>query len=165
MIFKIIGARLRYFRYKYVKQYIIGENILEVGSSDAYLKKIINNKNVVCSDIIPKHNVEVQNVEKLAFNDNSFDTVLCMEVLEHVDNPINALKELKRVNKKRLIISVPYEPWYTLWRLLIWEKEHVWSIRPSIFKKNLGSPTMEKTIILGRYYVGIWDKNVKKNNS
>ena len=24
---------------------------------------------------------------------------------------------------------------------------------------------MEKTIILGRYYVGIWDKNMKKNNS
>jgi len=45
--------------------------------------------------------------EDLDFADNSFDTVLLFEVLEHVEKPQNILKEAKRVARKNVLITVP----------------------------------------------------------
>ncbi|MHA1755963.1 MAG: class I SAM-dependent methyltransferase [Promethearchaeota archaeon] len=49
-------------------------------------------------------------IENLPFCNNSFDLVLCSEVLEHLPEEIyqRALSELKRVAKKYLLITVPY---------------------------------------------------------
>ena len=48
---------------------------------------------------------------QLPFTDSSFDLVILSEVLEHLDNPAQALKEIKRILKKGsvLIVSVPYK--------------------------------------------------------
>jgi ubiquinone/menaquinone biosynthesis C-methylase UbiE len=48
----------------------------------------------------------------LPFDDNSFDVVGCFEVLEHLIDPRQALKELTRVAGKAVIISVPHEPFF-----------------------------------------------------
>lgn len=45
--------------------------------------------------------------EQLPFNNNSFDTVIMFELLEHVQNPSEILKEAKRVAKKNILITVP----------------------------------------------------------
>lgn len=49
-------------------------------------------------------------IEKIPLDDNSFDCVTCLEVIEHI--PFNnyklALSELARVAKKYLIVSVPF---------------------------------------------------------
>jgi ubiquinone/menaquinone biosynthesis C-methylase UbiE len=49
-------------------------------------------------------------IYKLPYKDNSFDVVLCTEVLEHLDNPEKAVAELHRVTRRYGIISVPNEP-------------------------------------------------------
>lgn len=50
----------------------------------------------------------------IPFKDDSFDLVICSEVLEHLEYPEKALEELERVTKKNCIISVPHEPWFML---------------------------------------------------
>jgi len=45
--------------------------------------------------------------DRLPFNDNSFDTVIMFELLEHVQYPDRILKEAKRVGKKNILITVP----------------------------------------------------------
>jgi len=57
-------------------------------------------------------------VYELPYKDNSFDLVLCTEVLEHLDKPEIALKELVRVSKKYLVISVPNEPFFMFAQLV-----------------------------------------------
>jgi len=49
-------------------------------------------------------------VHKLPFNDNSFDVAMCNHVLEHVDDDIQALSEIKRVLRKGgwAILQVPF---------------------------------------------------------
>ena len=49
-------------------------------------------------------------IEELPYADNSFDIVTCMEVLEHIPDPIfePALAELRRVCRGQLIITVPF---------------------------------------------------------
>lgn len=59
----------------------------------------------------------------LPFENNSFDTVACTEVLEHVPEPLRALKEMQRVltHDGHLILTVPmhwprHEIPYDFWR-------------------------------------------------
>ena len=53
-------------------------------------------------------------LNNLPFDDGAFNLVVCLEVLEHVGSPDNALRELHRVTNQYLLASVPNEPW---WRL------------------------------------------------
>ena len=156
-MFKFIYNLLRKKRYKHIKKFLIGNTILEIGSTDSYLKEVVKNKKILCTDIIPRKDVIKQDVENLKFENNSFDCALCLEVLEHTKNPVKALNELKRVAKRRVVISIPYEPWFTFWRFMIWEKEHLWAIRPKLLKIYLGKPSHEETFLLKRYYIGVWD--------
>ena len=43
----------------------------------------------------------------LPFEDKSFDCVMCMDTLEHVDDPHLLLGELLRVSSKHVIVSLP----------------------------------------------------------
>jgi len=54
---------------------------------------------------------KVGNITNLPFNDKEFDTVCCLEVLEHISSDIFhiILQELTRVAKRNIIITVPYK--------------------------------------------------------
>jgi 2-polyprenyl-3-methyl-5-hydroxy-6-metoxy-1,4-benzoquinol methylase len=65
-------------------------------------------------NLFPDADITVQDIYKLPYAVDSFDLVLCMEVLEHLPNPDQAIKSLKHVARGRLIFSVPHEPWFRL---------------------------------------------------
>jgi ubiquinone/menaquinone biosynthesis C-methylase UbiE len=54
----------------------------------------------------------------LPFGDQSFDLVVCLEVLEHLPEPARALRELRRVARAGCLLSVPHEPFFRLGNLL-----------------------------------------------
>lgn len=64
--------------------------------------------------LFPNLTLREESVYELPYKDNSFDFVICTEVLEHLKEPTKALKEILRVSKKYLIISVPNEPLFML---------------------------------------------------
>ena len=47
-----------------------------------------------------------------SFTNNSFDIVICAHVLEHLANPEEVVKEIRRVSKKLLILICPLEKPY-----------------------------------------------------
>lgn len=51
----------------------------------------------------------------LPFAEGSFDLVVCLEMLEHLERPQDVLREARRVSRRFLITSVPREP---IWRVL-----------------------------------------------
>ncbi len=61
--------------------------------------------------------LEIMNVIDLKLEDASWDTVLCMEVLEHLDviDFPKALHELRRVCRGTLIVTVPYKEPEPVW--------------------------------------------------
>lgn len=65
----------------------------------------------------PDITIKKGNIYDLPYKDETFDLVICTEVLEHLDEPKKALQELRRVSKKYLILSVPNEPWFTFQRI------------------------------------------------
>lgn len=62
----------------------------------------------------PNINLKQGDIYKLPYRDNSFDLLICTEVLEHLQNPQKAIAELKRVTSKYVVFSVPNEPFFTL---------------------------------------------------
>lgn len=53
-------------------------------------------------------------ITALPFEDDSFDVVCCLEVLEHLHEPDRALRELVRVARRGLVLTVPQEPIFCL---------------------------------------------------
>lgn len=50
------------------------------------------------------------NAHALPFEDNQFDLVVAVEVLEHLDDPVQGLREIARVGTRHVVLSVPREP-------------------------------------------------------
>jgi len=103
--------------------------ILEVGCGEGHLINFIKNKKNVCDiealdlseeilnigrSLYPDINFIFGSVYQLPYNDNSKDLLIACELLEHLDKPIAALKEINRVAKKNIILSVPREPYWSL---------------------------------------------------
>ena len=53
-------------------------------------------------------------VYTLPFAAQAYDLVLCLEVLEHLPDPGRALREIRRVARHGLLLSVPHEPFFRL---------------------------------------------------
>lgn len=53
----------------------------------------------------------MMDVSQMDFHDEEFDVVICMEVLEHLEQAAfpHALSELRRVCSRQLLMSVPYD--------------------------------------------------------
>lgn len=64
--------------------------------------------------------VSMSDITRLPFQDESFDVVICSEVLEHIPDHVQAVREIVRVLKpgKSLVVSVPrYMPERICWAL------------------------------------------------
>jgi len=104
---------------------IQGETVLDVGCGTGFLldhlKRARPDLALTGVDFIieegtrtrhPDIRFEQANIEKLPFADASFDTVVCTHVLEHILEFRQALSELRRIARRRLIIVVPQEREY-----------------------------------------------------
>lgn len=69
--------------------------------------------------LFPNIKFEKHNIYKLPMKNDSYDLVMCTEVLEHLEKPDKALKELIGVSKKYLALSVPNEPFFSLKNLIV----------------------------------------------
>ncbi|MCY4042835.1 MAG: methyltransferase domain-containing protein [Candidatus Dadabacteria bacterium] len=99
-----------------IQSCIVGDKVLEVGCGRGFLSSLLAEKyKVTACDFVDKPDFAAknefvfkrENVEKLSFDNDEFDTVVCAHTLEHVINISTAVSELRRVAAKRLIIIVP----------------------------------------------------------
>ncbi|MEO0601206.1 MAG: class I SAM-dependent methyltransferase [Myxococcota bacterium] len=70
-----------------------------------------------CRAAVPGVEARVASAVDLPYDDDAFDVVICLEVLEHLDEPHVAVEELARVSRGHLVLSVPWEPWFQLGNL------------------------------------------------
>ncbi len=78
----------------------------------------INPRNIeLLRDRLPTHPVVEGDIETMPFADDSFGTVICTEVLEHVPDPATAIREFRRILRPGgvLIGSVPARS--PIWKL------------------------------------------------
>ena len=103
-------------------------NILEIGCGKGDILNSIDNKfdfklqgvdiekHIIreAAQIYPNINFQQGDGINLSFEDDSFDLVLILEVLEHVEHIKDFILGAKRVARKHLIFSVPREPLFQI---------------------------------------------------
>jgi ubiquinone/menaquinone biosynthesis C-methylase UbiE len=99
-----------------LKQHIVLGTLLEVGCGSGKVHAILNIPTYIGCDIstemLKLHAAAFPAAElhhqtdpyKLPFDNESFDTVLCVSVLQHVEHPDSLITELCRVARKKLIV-------------------------------------------------------------
>jgi 2-polyprenyl-3-methyl-5-hydroxy-6-metoxy-1,4-benzoquinol methylase len=92
----------------YYKDFLKGR-VLDVGCDQGILRLLIDDMEYVGIDSqgLPDIQLNLEEVECLPFEDQSFECVLCIDVLEHLDNLHLVFGELVRVAGQYLIISLP----------------------------------------------------------
>lgn len=55
----------------------------------------------------PDLKIDIDNTIPMPLDDNSYDTVVCTEVLEHIENIHDIFSEMVRITKKYIILSLP----------------------------------------------------------
>lgn len=130
------------------------EKIIDVGCGEGFTLSLFREKGIgkmlegidssvtaieLGKELAPGMTLSVGDIYRLPYPDGAFDLVICSEVLEHLENPAAALKELVRVSGKYCLFSVPNEPWFRLANFLRGKNisrwgndiEHInhWSVR------------------------------------
>lgn len=126
-----------------------GTKVLEVGCGRGYLSNLLSLEGHqvtgvdihIENDLVNKFN-NIQfiegNIQKLPFENHSFDTVICTHTLEHVQDIYGALIELRRVTKNRLIICIPKQrPYKYTFNLHIHFFPYKWTIEAVFGTKNI----------------------------
>jgi ubiquinone/menaquinone biosynthesis C-methylase UbiE len=138
---------------------IQGLKILDAGCGEGHLSEKLVNSNrgykVYGTDLYPlalekakkrcpKAKFLKQNLNKIEFDDNYFDIVICSGVIEHIRGYKESIKEMKRVTKNNglLIISIPNEPLWTFTRFILGRKpakipDHINTFTPKKLKKEV----------------------------
>lgn len=103
-----------------IEKYAKGD-LLDLGCGTVPLYNVYKSKveTVTCvdwADSVHKNihlDIETDISKKLPLEDDSFDTIILSDVLEHVPYPLELIKETKRILKKdgRLIMTTPYTYW------------------------------------------------------
>jgi len=110
------------FRFQKAISFIKGNKILDAGCGNGFMLQMLSkNKKLklngfdlspdrikISKKNAPKAKIYQDSLYNISQKDQSFDTVLCLEVIEHIKEYQKAIKEILRITKKRAIISVPY---------------------------------------------------------
>lgn len=124
------------------KTYLLEDPIVEMGSllvkgqeNLANIRPYFKGKDYIGCDMRKGAGVDrIENVENLTFKDNSVPTIIMLETLEHVQNPIKAVKECYRVLKDNGILIIS-----SLMNFPIHDfPNDYWRFTPSAFKYLLG---------------------------
>lgn len=93
----------------------------QIGISD--LRQLFQKKEYIGCDAVMGVGVDqIEDIEQLTFEDESIPTVLCLDTIEHIANPLQAMTEIRRIVAKDGIVvltshmyaPVHYDPDY--WR-------------------------------------------------
>jgi SAM-dependent methyltransferase len=96
--------------------------ILDIGTSERFAKELrpykdwFTGKNYLAGGYNPKNNFGEYNcdlhidIENIPYEDNTVDSIICIEVLEHVSNPFNAIEEIYRTLKPgvKVFLTTPF---------------------------------------------------------
>ena len=122
LVYNSREERAEYIWKKYGE--FLPDNVLDVGCGNAHLRKYVaSNYTGVDFTGNPDIRIDLEQGE-LPFTDNSFYSVVCTDVLEHLENIHKIFLELIRVSKRYVIISLPNN-WTSIFEYILTGKANL----------------------------------------
>ena len=124
---------------------VTGPRVLEVGCNEGWVAKAINEERGFDVVAVDNRDYAIQqskenfgidvvraDVNALPFADGEFDCVVAGEILEHLQNPGAGLKEIFRVSKGHVILTIPIGKYWND------EQTHAWQINGGMVEHEVG---------------------------
>jgi len=107
------------------------QNLAEIGYAD--FRPFFKGKQYIGCDLEKGPGVDrIENIEKTSFGDAAIATILCLETIEHVEDPIRAIKEIYRIlNRDGILVITSHMYWS------IHHRCDYWRFTPKCFKNIL----------------------------
>lgn len=99
--------------------FLEGRSILDVGADRCHLRDLLDDRATYWGIGLggtPDQQVDLE-AGPIPFGDRAYDTVVCLDVLEHLANPHETFDELCRVAREHVIVSLP-NPWADAYKAL-----------------------------------------------
>lgn len=148
-------------RYREIARMTPVGSVLDFGCGEGFLGRILQDRGCsvtgcdISDELLDKCPFPARKLnlnEPTDFEDDQFETVVSSDVLEHLEDPVSALREMQRIASRNVIVSVPNSKGYFLFRLMPslenpHEKYsphlHHWNLKT--FPMPPGMPLVEKT--------------------
>lgn len=125
----------KYFINNFLKTLILAlenltiDKVLDVGCGEGFVLSELRNRNIgsqlvgidsseqaldMGKKLFPQLSLKKGDIYNMPYENNSFDLVICTEVMEHLEEPDKALDEVVRISKKYCLLSVPNEPTFMI---------------------------------------------------
>lgn len=145
------------------KKLVTGK-VIDIGSKNRRYDYLFPDVEITAIDknIETRADVFFGDIEKgLPFEDNSFDSILCLEVFEYLNDVDAALKEIRRILKPScyVLVSLPF---------FYHEHEDNQRLTQTFLSSKLKEFSDSKIIRIGNGWTAIWDilrKKLFKNHS
>ncbi len=94
---------------------------VDIECSDVFAKEY---KLMWCEkELTPLTPIKYEDIINLSYSENTFDIVHCRNALDHIEDPLRAVEELKRVSKKSVILLHAPD------QMVRYGGHHTWNIR------------------------------------
>ena len=102
-------------RIKYVAERfapLLAGKVADIGCDQGFLRSLRPDLEYTGVDLAESADLrcDLETGLPLPFADNHFDTVMCIDVLEHLDNLYEVVAEIRRLSKRHVVIS-----WHNCW--------------------------------------------------
>lgn len=139
-----------------------GATVLDIACGTGFLsQKLAENQKVTGADFVLPEDIQSNfpsiewdevDLTKLPYENKAFDTVVCTHTLEHVIDLPQAISELRRVCRERLIIVLPCQrPYQYSFDLHIHFFRYDWQV-DNVLRRSRASPNHELTKLGGDWY-------------
>ena len=122
--------------------------ILNIGSGgEEFLKKALPTRDVFDIDITGKADlvIDLEKVTSFDFADNTFDVVVALDLLEHIENLHAMLEEMLRCSDRFILISLPNPCTYFIRLLKNQTRDITDANQRGVYEKFYGSPNSKPT--------------------
>jgi 2-polyprenyl-3-methyl-5-hydroxy-6-metoxy-1,4-benzoquinol methylase len=83
-------------------------SVLDVGCGNSNLRQLLSTRcQYTGIDLFGNPDIVVNLEERLPFENKSYDTIVALDVLEHVDRIYHLIDEVCRVSRKYIVLSLP----------------------------------------------------------
>jgi hypothetical protein len=87
---------------------ILKGKILDIGADQGFLRSYLPEESeYITVGLEPHHDVQIDLEKPIPIEDNSYDCVLCLDVLEHIENVHQLFDDLCRITRRYLVVSLP----------------------------------------------------------